>query len=341
MKSSNVLSDFLGQTTGTFDQDGSLKSGPLSSSLSGTQLSLKFPTFTFEYGRRIADGLAGEAGFGDNVTMYSASIGVVKNVQHYDLQKIVQSASLDGSAMGTEFTGSVNNKKITVHRVYYKSPATMWRFYGYYGSLNVMGNMSTYGMYADDSTFEMVPSWQNKLQAMQYETDLYTRASHYSYEIKNNKITVYPVPGEPGTITPKKIWFHFSIPKNAWEEDSDRLTGIDGINNINTLPFANIPYENINSMGKQWIRKYSLAIAKEMLAQIRGKFGTIPIPGNDITLNAADLAGQAKEEQTVLKEELKVLLETVTYSSLVATDGEMSENAAKIQTSVPMGVYIG
>jgi len=88
----NVLSDFLGNTTGTFDHDGELKTGPLSSSLSGSQIGLKFPTFTFEYGRRIATGLAGEAGFGDNINLYSASFALTGNVQNYDLQNIVSSS---------------------------------------------------------------------------------------------------------------------------------------------------------------------------------------------------------------------------------------------------------
>jgi hypothetical protein len=332
----NVLSDFLGATTGTFDHDGSLKSGSLSASLSGTQVGLKFPAFTFEYGRRIATGLAGEAGIGDNITMYSASIALTGNIQNYDLQSIVSS-----SQSGNEWDGLILNKRVNIHKVYYKSPATMWRFYGYYGGLNVRGNLNTYGMYSDSSNFEVVPVWQNKLQAQSFETSLYTRTSHYSYEIRNNKLKIYPPPYDPGSGSPSKMWFTFSIPSDSWEEQSDRKDGVGGINNMNTLPFANIPYENINSMGKQWIRKYALSLAKEMLGQIRGKFATIPIPGNDVTLNASDLLSQAKEEQTTLKEELRTQLEKLTYGALVKSDTEMADAATTIMTLVPMGVYIG
>ena len=332
----NVLSDFLGATTGTFDQNGELKAGPLSSSLDGSQLALKFPEFTFEYGRRIATGLAAEAGFGDQVTMYSASINLQDNVQDYNLQTAV-SASQSGSA----WSGLLQNKKISIHRVYYKSPRVMWRFYGYFGGLNVFGNLNTYGMYADDSQFEIIPAWQNKLQAMAFETDLYTRTSHYAYEIRNNNLTIYPPPTLPSSVSPCKMWFLFTIPHEPWLEDPTAKTGVDGINNMNTLPFANIPYENINSMGKQWIRKYALSVAKEMLGQIRGKFATIPIPGNETTLNASELLSQAKEEQTTLKEELKTLLDELTYSALVNNDAEMAANAQDIMTHVPMGIYIG
>ena len=333
----NVLSDFLGATTGTFDHDGTMKSGSLSASLSGTHLSLKYPKFTFEYASRIATGLAGEAGFGDNITMYSASVALTGGVQDYDLQ-----AKVSSSQVGNAWSGIVKNKRVNIHRVYYRSPAATWRFYSYYGGLNTYGNLTTYGMYSDDSTFEVVPAWQNKLQAITYETDIYTRTSHYSYEIRNNKLKVMPNPVNPGTGgTPSHMWFLFSIPKDSWEEDSDRQDGVGGINNMNTLPFANIPFENINSMGKQWIRKYALAIAKEMLGQVRGKFGSIPIPGNDVTLNASDLLSQAKEEQTALKEELKTQLDKLTYSSLVSSDADMADNANRIMGHVPMGIYIG
>ena len=249
----NVLSDYLGATTGTFDHDGELKAGPLSASLGSTQLTLKYPKFTFEYATRIATGLAAEAGFGDNVTMYSASFAVTGGVQDYDLQDVVSS-----SQAGNIWNGIVQNKKISITRVYYKSPRAMWRFFGYYGfGGSVYGNLRTYGMYADDSTFELVPAWQNILQAQQYETNLRVRTSAYSYEIRDNRLKIYPSPGLPGCGgTPSRMWFNFTIPNDPWVEEADRLTGVDGINNMNTLPFANIPYQNINSMGKQWIRKY-------------------------------------------------------------------------------------
>lgn len=333
----NVLSSFLGATTGTFDQDGALQAGTLSSSLSGTYASLKLPKFTFEYSKKVSEGLAAEAALG-SIRIYSSSVDLQDSVQDYDLQHIVQSASQDS---GFDYSGKVDNKRIAIRRVYYRSPNTMWRFYGYYGGLNVVGNLNTYGQYSDDSTFELVPAWQNKLQAMAFETSLYTRASHYSYEIRDNRMRVYPPPSYPGTGSPRKIWFEFSIPEDSWQSDKTLKDGTDGVNNYNTLPFANIPYANINSMGKQWIRKYALAISKAMLSQVRGKFGAVPIPGNSVTLNSTELASQAKEEQANLKEELKTLLDDLTYDTLVEKDAKMSEDANRINVVIPMGVYIG
>ena len=343
-QASNVLSDFLGNTTGTFDHLGNLQAGELSSSLSGTHVALKYPKFTFSYSTRVAEGMAGEAGFGDDARIYSASFDLKDNVQEYDLQKIVQTASTSSAGtynFASPFSGSVKNQRIAIRRVYYRSPSTMWRFYGYYGGLNVVGNLYTYGQYSDESTFEVVPAWQNKLQSMAYETNLYTRASHYAYEIYDNRIRVYPPPSNPGTGSPTKMWFDFTIPSNAWEEDETRKSGNDGINNYNTLPFGNLPYENINAMGKQWIRKYALALTKGMLAQVRGKFGAIPIPGDSVTLNASDLASQSEAEKTALRTELIEMLDKMTYEALMETDANLAENSNRIQVNVPMGVYIG
>lgn len=65
---------------------------------------------------------------------------------------------------------------------------------------------------------------------------------------------------------------------SGFSGESSTRTTIGGINNLNTLPFGNIPYQNINAIGKHWIRKYSLSLCKEILGQIRSKFSQIPIP---------------------------------------------------------------
>ena len=216
----------------------------------------------------------------------------------------------------------------------------MWRFFGYYGGLNVIGNLSTYGQYADDSTFEVIPAWHNKLQAMAYETSIYTRNSHYSYEIINNKIRIFPV---PNSFTPEYFWVDFSIQEDGWKENTivSGSTGVNGINNMNTLPFANIPYENINSIGKQWIRRFSLALCKEILGQVRSKFGSIPIPGDTVQLNGTALISEAKEMQKELREELKTILEKMTYPKLTEQVANESENIQKVASKVPQNIYVG
>ena len=94
-------------------------------------------------------------------------------------------------------------------------------------------------------------------------------------------------------------------------------------------------------MGQQWIRKYALAVCKEMLGQIRGKFTTIPIPGESVTLNHADLLSQAKEEQVALKDKLRETLKETEYSALAKTDQEIADAATNVLKVTPLPIFVG
>jgi hypothetical protein len=329
-QSKNILPSVLGNATASFDSDGEIKDGQ--------DISTKYPSFDIGYVKQVATKASEEANVGGNLVHFSASIDLVRGQQNYNLQEIIYNQSLDVSS---SFYGLVEGKKLSIRKVYYKSPRAMWRFYGYYGGLNTVGNLSTYGQYADDSTFEIIPAWQNKLQAMSYEDNIHTRISHYSYDLKNNILRLFPFP--EGEI--KYLWVEFVIPGNSFDlplsGSAPINSPVNGINNMNTIPFANIPFANINSIGKQWIRRYALAIAKEMLGQVRSKFSTVPIPGESINLNGTDLLAQAKEEQNALKEELKTILAEMTYDKLAETTANMSENSTKVLEKFPLNIFVG
>mgnify|MGYP003649810684 CR=1 FL=1 len=338
----NSLGSLLGNSTGSFDQDGRLESGD---ALSGSNIALKYPRFKFGYANRVSDASVSEIGMGGSETLYSASFSIVNGKQDYDLQNIISGSSANNADQGTgnavNFAGLVGDKKIMIKRVYYRTARAMWRFFGYYGGINVMGDMTTYGQWADDSTFQVVPVWQNKAQALAYEDAIYTRLSHYSYELTNNILRLYPYPIE-GAGSVNKFWVEFMLRKDAWEEDSDRDDGVTGVNNLNTLPFENVPYASINSIGKQWIRRFALALSKEMLGQIRGKFASIPIPGESVTLNADALLSQAKEEQEKLREELKTTLDELTYKKLTEDAAVITDSTMKINQTIPTySIYRG
>lgn len=325
-QATNILSDALGNTTGSFDAKGNIESGNLSSSLSGTHVALKYPKFDYSMTRRVADGIGSEVGLNGSV-QFSASLQITSSVQDYDLQQIISTSE--------EHSGSVGNKTILVKKVYYKTPHAMWRFFGYYGGLNVVGNLSNYGQFSDDSTFQLIPAWQNKSQALAFEDAIYTRMSHFSYELKNNKLRLFPIPYTGG---PTKMWVEFSIPTDVWDNDD---TATDGINNMNTLPIGNLPFNNINSIGKQWIRRFALSLCKETLGQVRSKFGNVPVPGQNVTLNGPALVSEAKSEQDSLREELKTTLAELTYAKLSETDATMLDNTEKVLEKVPNYIFVG
>jgi len=336
-QSKNSLSDLLGAATASFDQDGQIVTGH---ALSGSDIELRYPRFDYGYVNRVSERIATEAGFGGTTPIYSGSITRSSKSQDYDLQSLLSASSAPGGTTAAPYFGRIQDKRIVVKKVFFKTPRAMWRFYGYYGGFSVVGNLRTYGQYADDSTFEIVPVWQNKLQAMAYQDALYTRISHYSYEIYDNKLRIFP---RPDSTSPLKFWVQFSIERDyePWEETGRGKNGIKGVNNMNTLPFNNIPYKRINSIGKQWIRRFALALTKEMLGQIRGKFAVVPIPGESVTLNHSELLGQAKAEQDSLREELKTILDELTYSKLVVEDATVRDSTQKVLDSVPAGIYRG
>jgi hypothetical protein len=334
-QSKNMLSDVLGQATGTFDQDGNIVTGP-------ENVNLKYPRVMFEYARRVSDGFSFEANVGGTIPIYSASFKLEQGKQDYDLQAIISGSSATGigpNGDAVQFDGVVQDKRVIVKKVYFKTPNAMWRFFGYFGGLNVVGNMNYYGQYTDDSSFELIPSWHNKLQAKAFEDHLWTRLSHYSFELKNNKLRIFPQPDLVSTY--RYMWVEFSVIPNSWDNPPDYKDGVDGINNLNTIPFDNVPYENINAIGKQWIRRFALALSKETLGQIRGKFQTIPIPGESVNLNADALLSQAQAEQEALRTELKEIMDQLTYVEMAKQDSEKSEAVNTIQKRVPNLIFQG
>ena len=328
----NAIGDLLGAKTGSFDEEGQLQN-----TASLEDVALKFPKFKFEYARRVGHGYSTEAGIGGVTPIYSASFTTTDGKQDYNLQTIISSSAATDT--GVPYYGLISGSRINVTKVYYKTPQSMWRFFGYYGGLNTVGDLASYGQYADDSTFQLVPTWQNKAQAMAFEDAIYTRNSQYSFEIKNNILRIFP---QTVNVSPRKMYIEFFIDSDTpWKEDGATDNGVDGINNMNTLPFENTPYQKINSIGKQWIRRFALALAKETLGNIRSKISSIPIPGDSVTLDGPALISQGQTEQEKLREELKTILDELTYSKIAQGDVELTDAVNKVQERIPMRIFVG
>ena len=330
----NVLSDLMGNTTGSFNQDGEFSSFDKGIN---TKPNLKFPRFQLGYATHIAKGASMHLGVGATQTIYSASFSAIEDQQDYDLQDIIYSASVASDNANFPYYGKVGKGAIAIQKVYYKTPRSSWNFFGGY-SIGSVGNLSTYGMYADDSTFQLVPSWQNILQAYSFEENMKVRSSHHSFRINNNKLRIYP---KPDGSDPDKFWVEFRASEDAYDEQADRKYGADGVNNINTLPFPNVPYKNINSIGKQWIRRFALSLSKETLGQVRSKLSSIPIPGNEIILNGPALISEAKEEQSSLRDELKAVLDELVYGKLAEGDAALQDSINNVLGKIPYGIYVG
>lgn len=325
----NVLSDMLGGATGSFDENGEMTAYRSGGADLDIKPNLKLPRFTLFYSAHVAASIAAQSGLNSHEKTYSASFDLVASQQDYDLQDLVASQAA--------FATLVGNNKLLIDKVYFKPNTSIWRFFGHTNSGRGF-KANTFGQYGANSTFEAVPVWQQELYASAFENSLKVRASHYSYEIQNNRLRLYPT---PSTWAAEKMWIRFRVANESYEEESDRKYGADGINNINALPFPNVPFENINSVGKHWIRRFALALCKETLGQVRSKLSSIPIPGNDVTLNGSDLLSQGKEEQDKLREELKTVFDELTYGKLAQSDQDLQDATENVLKRVPQGIYVG
>ena len=164
------------------------------------------------------------------------------------------------------------------------------------------------------------------------------RRSNYSYRTSGTKIRIFPT---PTSDDPKKLWVRVAYSPDPFNPDHQEDT-IYGVSNLSNVPYGNLEFSKINSMGRQWIRQYCLALSKELLGLVRSKFSSVPIPGGDLSMNGADLISQGREEKTQMQEQLKELLAGMTYSKMIEDEAATVENMRKILShmAIPGGKAI-
>jgi hypothetical protein len=161
------------------------------------------------------------------------------------------------------------------------------------------------------------------------------RKSSYGFELINNKLRIHPIPVKDFTL-----WIEYIVK----EERSNPLkyqTASGSVSDMSNAPYDRMEYGKINSVGRQWIYRYTLALVKEMLGYIRGKYGTIPIPNGETTLNAADLLSAASTEKQALIDELRTMLDTMTRSKLLEAKRAETEHLNVALNGTPLKIYIG
>ena len=276
-----------------------------------TELSGKNITPSFNRVIGLSDQYGVEAGVGGNVDYFSGSISISSGSQVYDL---------DSSDVTTYESGTPGTDNIEVKRVFYHQSPAISRFFDPYvgtgqGSQQLLDQFG-FGSYSPGVNFLMMPMNADLLRIQAIEFNDLIRKSAYSFELVNNKLKLFPAPQEDGTI-----WFQYiktgdRIPK---------LTSTDKISDFSDIPYNVLTYSNINDAGKQWIRKYTLALSKELLGTIRSKYGSIPIPGAETTLDGDTLRSEAATEKTELITQLREDLELASKRNLMEREKEISE----------------
>tara|TARA_R110002167_G_scaffold22198_6_gene79723 strand:- start:2487 stop:3632 length:1146 start_codon:yes stop_codon:yes gene_type:complete len=267
-----------------------------------------------------------EAGVGGNVTWYSGSLSLKGGKQTYNMNEWAQaSASLAA------------NDSIEIKRIFYEAPPAITRYFDPYagtgtGMMDMMDSFG-WGSYSPAVNFIMMPI-NYDLQVMQaIELNDTIRRSNYSFELVNNNLKVFPIPNSNGYL-----WFEY-IKKS--ERANPYSNGTNKITNVSEVPFSNPDYNLINSIGRQWIFEMTLAISKEILGYVRGKYSTIPIPDSDVTLNQQDLLSSATADRAALVERLRAYFDETSRDKLLERRSQEGDYLEKELNKVPYTIFIG
>ena len=286
----------------------------------------------FETIIRLSEQYGEEAGVGGNVSWYKGSIPLSSSVQDYDLKVWAKDQGITGS--------------IEIKRVFYQEPVPassryLAPFDGFgFGGVAASGLMEM-GGFGGSMGFLMMPLNYDMQVIQSIEMNTQVRLSNYSFEIHNNIIRIFPIPSHNNGFDTNcgNLWFEYI--KRDERIESSITCAEDRITNVSNMPYQNPTYSLINSVGRQWIFEMTLAICKEILGYVRGKYSTVPIPNADMTLNQSDLLSAATAEKTALLERLRAYLDENSRASLLERKVREADAVLRELDQVPRVIYIG
>jgi len=267
---------------------------------------------------------------GGSTTVYSASIDLIEGQQEYDLQN-----AFSASVAGTALTG----KRIEIQRVFHGPRAAVSRFWDpFIGTFDQRMMLDQFGFasYAPSTTFVLRPIYYDVLRAQAIETSDYIRRSNYSFHLVNNNVRIFPRPDADDAGN--KIWFSYYIKDEMTETKSYTA---DKVTDPSNVPYKFITYSEINASGRQWIRKFTLALSKELLGIIRSKYASMPLPNGEVALDGDALKSEGREEKTLLLEELKEFLDSVSMEERSRAESEQAESQQQILNKAPLTIFMG
>jgi hypothetical protein len=276
----------------------------------------------------LSDSYGTLAGVGGNVDIKKGSIPLVQGQQEYDLMEL----------FADEIEGG---KKIDVVRVYYEATPAINRFFDPYsvsgqGTLNLIDEFG-FGSFSPAAQFILMPIYEDLLRIQAIEFNDQIRKSAFTFNIVNNKIRIFPIPSSTSLMS--TLWFDYTVREELIAGTTTIKDNV--VSDYSDIQYNFIPYKNINDVGKQWIRKYTLALAKELLGAIREKYSTVPIPGSEISLDGASLRAEAQTEKDQLMEQLRENLEEVSRKVQFENRNTEATQMQEMLQKVPLLIYVG
>ena len=273
---------------------------------------------------RISEQYGSEVGVGGSIDWRSGSIDVSQSVQVYDLDTYAE-VSHSGKAM-------------EIKRVFYQGAPAIAKYFDPYigtgmGSQQLLDSFS-WGDMSPAVNYLLLPMYDDLLRVQAIEFNDHIRKSAYTFELINNKLRIFPIPGDNF-----KLHFHYIL-----KEDRNPVSGSLGqseISDFSNIPYNNLVYSQINDSGKQWIRKYTLALVKELLGSIRSKYSSLPSVKGEVSLDGDTLRSEASAEKEILITQLRDDLEAVSRRNMMERENEISQFQNEALNKFPYGIYIG
>jgi len=266
---------------------------------------------------------------GGNTTMFTGSITLSSSQQVYDL---TSEGNFESTVTGTD--------RIEVQRVFNNGPAAISKFYdpfaGAYDNIELLDSFGM-GNVSPAVSYIMRPISYDLARANAIETNDKVRKSAYSFELVNNKIRIFPLPKDSDDGA--KIHFHYYKRDDRVDVTQSHTSG--KVSDPSNIPYKFITYTEINSMGRNWIRKFTLALAKELLGIIRSKYASMPLPNGEVSLDGEALKAEGREEKANLSEELKEFFEAVSKKEQAITEQEVANAQQEVLNKAPLKIYIG
>jgi len=273
---------------------------------------------------QIAKNYGTEALVGGNVTKHSGSLEITGSVQSYDMDAWATSQSISGG--------------IEIRKVFYEAPPAIQRYFDPYAGtgtgIQSLMDAFEFGRMSPGVNFLLMPASYDILKTQAIEFNDQIRKSTFSFELVNNQLKIFPIPAQNGSL----IFEYFKLSDKS-ALNFDNSTG--NITTVSEVPYSNPEYNQINSVGRQWIFQFTLALAKEMLGYVRGKYQTVPVPGSEATLNQADLLTDARTEKTELLTNLRSMLLEASRGAQMEAQAQESDFLRATLAQVPMTIHVG
>ena len=231
------------------------------------------------------------------------------------------------------FSQSVAGTDIEIKRIFHQNTPASSKFHNPEMGANVaLNNFGWQGAMSQGGTsYLSLPLFDSMQKIQQVEFSDTVRKSMYSFELINNKLKIHPQPTSA-------FKFYFQYIETA---DRDTLDIQATVSDFSNIPYNEMVYGAINLVGKQWIRKYTLALTKTILGGIRSKFGSIPIPGAETSMDGDTLRSEGAAEAESLIATLREDLEQSSRRNTMERENELTTFQQEMLNKNPLNIYVG